>query len=75
MSGHIVAFEAVAKEHLKNFKDAGPTPNEILQELVRVAQSYAADGLVDAAVALRAALREYRLRSSGVVQSAHQPSA
>ena len=67
MSGRIVAFEAVAKEHLKNLEDAGRTPNEILEELVRVAQSYAADGLIDEAAALREVLRQYRVRSSGVI--------
>jgi len=75
MSGHIVVFEAVAKEHLKNLEDAGRAPDEILEELARVARSYAGDGLIDEAAALREVSREYWVRCSGVIQSAHQPSA
>ena len=70
MSGRVVTFEAVAREHLKHLEEQGRAPGEILDELARVAQSYAADGLVDEAASLREMVREYRSRRSGENQPA-----
>ena len=77
MSKGISAFEAVARNHLRNLDDAGGTPSDIVIELANVANSYAAGGLVDEAAVLREVVREYQSRriaqNSPTIAASAQP--
>jgi hypothetical protein len=73
----ISAFEAVARDHLRNLEDAGGTPSDIVIELANVANAYAAGGLVDEAAVLREVVRAYQAgriaRSSPTIAASAQP--
>ena len=58
------SFEAAAQAHLESLETAGETPDQIVGQLSDVAASYAKDGLLDEANALREIIRQYQLKWS-----------